>query len=89
MCVEAAALAELEPPAGPEPPAELEPPAEPGAPAEPAPPADSPALVPFEPELSAGFVVLAPWVLVPWVADWCEAELGVVVDVLAACVVVV
>ena len=82
MCVEAAAPAELEPPA------EVAPPAEPGAPAEPAPPADSPALVPFEPELCAGFVVLARWVLVPWVSDWCEAELGVVVDVLAACVVV-
>ena len=56
-------------------------------PAEPAAPADLLALVPFEPERCAGFVVLAPWVLVPWVSDWCEAELGVVVDVLARCVV--
>jgi hypothetical protein len=82
LCVEAAAPPELETPA------ELAPPAGPGAPAEPALPADSPALVRFEPELCAGFVVLAPWVLVPWVSDWCEGELGVVVDVLAACVVV-
>jgi hypothetical protein len=88
LCVEAAALAEPEPPAESEPPAEPEPSAEPESPAEPEAAAPAAVLVPFELEWCTGFVDAAPRVVVPSASALGEPELPVIVDVLAPWLVV-